>query len=364
MVSEHEVTFEELADWVDGRLEPAARQRVDAHLATGCPSCQGDLAWLRRFQEAGRVEGYVQPPARLVAGAKASYRLRRARPCLRTWLPHARRLAPALGAAFLVLAFALYLVRTPTVFARSASVASAPRSLEASTAEGLAWRPLGSGDVLGEGQRIRAAGEATVVLFDGSTLCMQPGAEVALSSLRSGLLGIARRVVLQQTAGTVRYDVPPMPRDLASLHVQSPTTTVAVQGTSFVVSVGPGGETSVEVLAGTVAVAGSLDSTMLAAGEAASIEAGGPVRLRATAVATPGATQEQSSAAPSATRMPRAAPHRPGGPTVVGTAAPQPTAGPSGPRPTQTSTAGGEGPGRLGTPGPGATGSPRAGPGG
>ncbi len=291
-MSEHAITFEELADWLDGKLEPAARERVEAHLASGCASCRGDLAWLRRFKEAGRLDGFVQPPARLVAGAKASYRARRARP--RAWLR--RRLTPALG-ALLVAAIAVYLVCTPTVFARSAAVGGAPGALQASPAEGTAARPLGPGDRLAEGERIEAAREATVALFDGTTLTMQPGAEVAFTSLRSGLFGVARQVVLYQAAGTVRYDVPPMAGGLAALRVQSPSGTVAVHGTCFVVSVGPGPVTTVEVLAGVVAVSGALDSATLAEGEAASLGPGAPirVRLRATPAATPGARARGAS---------------------------------------------------------------------
>ena len=41
-------TFEQLTDYIDGRLAPDDVAEVEAHLASGCAACQTNLDWLRQ----------------------------------------------------------------------------------------------------------------------------------------------------------------------------------------------------------------------------------------------------------------------------------------------------------------------------
>ncbi len=364
-MSDHAITFEALADWLDGRLEPGERRGVDDHLATGCTACGQSLAWLRRFEEAGRLQGYVQPPAHLVARAKASYRARPARAARSLW--QGWRLAPALGALALAAAILLALVGTPTVFAREAVVASAAGRVEAGTGGG-SWQPIGQDERLHEGERIRAVeGPATVALYGGATLEMEPGAEVTLASLRSGLFGVAQQVTLYQAGGAVAYDVPSLRAGLESFQVQTATGLVAVHGTRFVVRVTATAQTMVTVMQGSVLVTGPLDSAAVTTGEAVLIEAGAPLQLQPTPApaATPQARpsgQPGNGPGPAATPKP-AQTAQPGGPGPGATLSPQPDPGGAGtPRPAATAQAGPP-PAEAGTarpqPTPGAEGTAR-----
>ena len=281
-MSRHSVSWENLIDWLDGRLEPQAAQELGEHLATGCPGCQADLAWLRRFEAATRAE-VVEPPGEVVGRVKAGYRTRRARlgqARRRLWPSRLPRLAPALGALLLLVAAIAYLFWTPAAFARQAVLTMAEGTVEAASSATGGWEVVTPKGQLREGERVRAVdGGAIVALFDGSQLQLQPGAELTLASLRSGLLGGVYRVAIYQTAGTVRYDVPALPSARSTFRVQSPAALISVEGTTFVVVVDSASQTRVTVLAGSVSATGAVDRVLLGQSQAAVIRARARIRL-------------------------------------------------------------------------------------
>jgi hypothetical protein len=204
-----------------------------------------------------------------------------------------RQLAVAV-AAVLVVAFgvASYLSQVPTLFARQALLAAVQGTAEARRAGDLEWRTLEEGARLGEGEQVRVAGGlAILTLFDGTLLEMQPGTELTLTSLRSGLLGATYRIQLTQLAGSVDYDVVPLRSPLSSFEAQAPTVRVSVHGTRFVITVETDVETKVTVLQGRVQVESAVESKELAEREVAIIPADAPLvllpTLTPTATATP-----------------------------------------------------------------------------
>ena len=324
----HAVPFEQLADWVDGRLDPQTERKVQSHLAAGCPACERDLAWLRRVTEAARTDQTVQPPAEAVAQVVALYRPYRQRAALqRRPMGRIRWRQLALGvAAMLIVAFAVasYLSQVPTVFAREALLAAVQGTAQARPAGGLEWRTLQQGARLGEGEQVRVAGGlAVVTLFDGTLLEMQPGTELTLTSLRSGLLGATYRIQVNQLAGSVDYDVAPLRSHLCSFEAQAPTVRVSVHGTRFVITVQTEVETKVTVLQGRVRVESAVESKELAEREVAIVPADAPLvllpTLTPTATATPAVlpTEGASATAPSAVEPGRSAPPATAVPTQV-----------------------------------------------
>lgn len=307
-MNNHPVSFENLADWLDGRLAPADRQAVDAHLATGCTACGAELAWLRRFVMAARVEA-VEPPASLVGRAKALYRVRMSPQ------PRAGRLAnwPLLTqalAALLVLAVgaSLFLSQVPTLIAQGATLVAAQGTVEVRISPEGAWQPVSPGSRLTEGTSLRSAGgRATLALFEGSSLEMQPGSEITLSTLRSGLFGGSRRVALYQESGTVDYDVPHGRGWPSSFAAQSPTALVTVRGTRFIIEVQSREQTQVTVLRGAVEARGAVDRVIVGEQRRVIVSAGEPVRLM-PAPPEPGGPREPLPATlpPAPTRGPQA----------------------------------------------------------
>ncbi len=274
-------TFENLVDWLEGRLDPATHQAVDAHIATGCPICAKDVNWLRRFRAAARNDTLATPSPALVARVKSLYspeRFRRAAPVRPWWAIFAQRPALAIGALLVILALSvtLYLGRLPALLGRDAWLAALQGTIEMQPAERSDWQTISPGQALRDGDKVRAVeGAALLLLFDGSRVELHAGTELMLSSMRSGLFGKPYRIALQQSSGYAYYTVAPLQSPRSSFEVQSPTALVAVRGTSFAIAVENASETRVVVLAGRVQVESAETKVVLSEREAALISSAG-----------------------------------------------------------------------------------------
>lgn len=55
--------FEQVIDYVDGRLTPAAAERVAAHLASDCAACAETRSWYEQVRAVAASDDTVAPPA-------------------------------------------------------------------------------------------------------------------------------------------------------------------------------------------------------------------------------------------------------------------------------------------------------------
>lgn len=58
----HCPTFEQLVDFLDGRLAPAPGAAVERHVALGCNQCGGNVAWYGRVKRVAASDDSVEPP--------------------------------------------------------------------------------------------------------------------------------------------------------------------------------------------------------------------------------------------------------------------------------------------------------------
>jgi hypothetical protein len=58
----HCPTFEQLVDFLDGRLALAPAAAVERHVALGCIQCDGDVAWSGRVKRVAASDDSVEPP--------------------------------------------------------------------------------------------------------------------------------------------------------------------------------------------------------------------------------------------------------------------------------------------------------------
>jgi hypothetical protein len=277
----HPVSFDNLADWLDGRLDVAASRAVEQHLAQGCRTCETDLAWLRRIGAAARlVQSAVEPPPQAVARAKG---LAHTRPAwhivaprwarLSAWSP---RWALALAAGVVLLVGAGLLAQVPFL-ERGAVLSALQGTAELRSVDGD-WRSAQAGAGLHAGEGLRVTqGTAVLTLFDGSVLEAHAGAELVLPALSASASASGVRVAIDQHSGVVGYDVAPLWGLFSSFRVQSPTALVQVRGTRFVVTIESQTESKVEVLEGRVVVANALESQVLNQREVAVVPASAPV---------------------------------------------------------------------------------------
>jgi len=236
------------------------------------------------------------------------------------WSP---RVATAL--TLLLLCFAIGLSWAPDLLSAEATVLAVKGAAGLRSAGSVAWQPAREGARLHEGDGVRAfEGAVALGVFDGSCLSLEPGAELILTGVRSGLFGIAVRVEVSQSLGAVAYDVKALRGPWSSFKVASPAAWVSVRGTRFVVIVHSSDESRVEVLEGSVEVVNEGSHETLVQNEVVIVAAGAaPVHL------------------PSLTPAPKPGGTNSPGPRPTGTDAPRPRALPPEPllAPTVTVTA-------------------------
>jgi len=113
---------------------------------------------------------------------------------------------------------------------------------------------LARGAILTPGDEIDTTGGGRVVidLSDGSQVVVLPGSRVIFGDYRNAA---SLRELLQITLGRIRVKINHFQGKPNPYRIKSPTASIAVRGTEFIVSVEPLGETRVVVLEGAVEVA-------------------------------------------------------------------------------------------------------------
>jgi len=146
---------------------------------------------------------------------------------------------------------------------------------------GTAFAPALDGDILAGGDVVRAnqQGRAVLTFFEGSTLSIEPGSEVHVTSLaRTGASGL--QVTIEQTIGRTWASVNKLSTPDSRFEIKTPTSTAVVRGTLFLTTVAiVNGQTvtTIETVEGTVvaqAVAGG--ETTVTAGTQVQIQQGQP----------------------------------------------------------------------------------------
>lgn len=117
-----------------------------------------------------------------------------------------------------------------------------------------AYVPATDGQVLAEGDRARtdAAGHGVVNFFDGSSLELDSGTEIAVTTVETRDGGAFAS--LSQTIGRTWSSIRKQPNANSRYEIKTPAATAVVRGTGFEVLVGPDGATIVRVADGTVTV--------------------------------------------------------------------------------------------------------------
>ena len=105
--------------------------------------------------------------------------------------------------------------------------------------------PLSDGDVVGAGDSVRTAADshAVLTLFDGSTIELEPGTEVAITDLEASPSG-DKIVELTQIAGTTWHVVTHLISSSSRYEIHATSLTAAVRGTAFAITIPPDGQSA------------------------------------------------------------------------------------------------------------------------
>lgn len=131
------------------------------------------------------------------------------------------------------------------------------------------WQAASESAPITAGAQIRTQTQSTakLALFDGSVMSLEEATQVTILEAQETQGGPCT-IVLEQSAGSVRYSVQPLPDTRSRFEVHTPVAVIRVRGTEFVVNVArDSGATRVNVVEGQVAVSAGDETTILNAGE-------------------------------------------------------------------------------------------------
>ncbi|MBI4771939.1 MAG: FecR domain-containing protein, partial [Chloroflexi bacterium] len=312
MSSSDHLPFEQLADFVEGRLAAEATAAVEAHLASGCALCSGQAAFLRRLFRAIQAAAWPAPPAQVHRRAVKAFRSLASQPSPRARRPAWGPLAAALAGVVLLIAVVRSLAPQAAYAAALTDVAGA---VEVRLAPNAEWRPPVTGQTLPAGAEIRTAagGQASLVFPGGDRLRLAANTHLTLTALtqQAGRWQIA----LVQASGRTQHQVGP---DTARYQVQTPAGEAVAHGTRFDVQVEADGITTVSVSEGVVSVTTRIGSVTVSPGYAARLAPGSAPTLVPAGTATPLMTPSP----PALTASPTASPVLPS-PTASATRTPR-----------------------------------------
>ena len=203
------------------------------------------------------------------------------------------------------------------------------------------FRPGAQGQDLVVGDRVRTdtTGNALVTYFEGTTAEVSPSSVVTVERISTGQDGQAQNLTLQQLAGEVVYRLTRALRPGATVEIRTPSAVATVRGTALRVTVGPGGETRIEVFSGKVEVAAGGIIIVLYAGTFTDVLPGQPPTPAAPFTLLPSQPPISLTAPPDpAAGVSPDARGTPGGGTAVPGMPPPPSATPTTPTPSPSPT--------------------------
>jgi len=125
------------------------------------------------------------------------------------------------------------------------------------------------------GTRVKTSPDSTALLtfFDGSTLTLEPGAELEIQQLQSDD-DKAVTIVLKQWMGRTWSQVVKMVDKGSRYEIETPTAIALVRGTKFLLDVDEEGKTREETTEGLVSVVALGEEVLVPAGQMTFVEPG------------------------------------------------------------------------------------------
>ena len=346
------ISFENLIDFVDGRLDAATSKQIEEHLTGECESCESDLSWLQETLSLMRSDDWVAPPANLNTTLVSAFQKQIAtiepKPKLiekiAAFFAPRPQLAWGAAAVLILIVFFVAFSIGGRAAGKEVTAVAAVGTVEVRTQESGEWAAVEVDSTYSAGDALRTGENSTVVLTyeDGSTTIIEANSEVHIMEMSSGRNG--QVTILAQMVGRSRHDVDELQGNDSLFEVRTPSASVTVLGTIFTVDVDQEGNSIVWVGEGMVAVSAGGQTAWLMTGESTYVQVGGvPATATATASPTPTETataEEQGLFATPEDRPDTPTPDSylpPTSPTSTQTASPEPTES-STPSPTPTDT--------------------------
>ncbi len=264
--SDH-ISFEQLADFVDGRLSTAEVAQVEAHLGADCATCQQEVAWLQETT-AVMAEAWQAPPRVVRANVLRAFRhYVPANGRLETVeadqppTPWLRRLfKPRLSWVTAVIAVIVLFLASGSfyrswaeeVVLHSATVVEMSGTAEMQRVGSDSWQPVTINSRLSPGDKIRTGedGEAGLRFFENNITYLTSNTQIEIIAFSDRRDGGERIITLKQLSGQIFSSGWPPGSELTYLVITSPQSVMTVQALGYDLMVDAGGNTEVSVING------------------------------------------------------------------------------------------------------------------
>jgi hypothetical protein len=260
-------TFEQLADYVDGRLPAGEAAQLADHLAGGCTACQEEIGWLQQTT-ALMAEQWETPTRAVRANVHRAFRhyvpangesqpakpQRRPVPIFQRLFQHRLRLVTALIlVVFLMFASGrFYQGWAEEVIQNAALLVEISGSAEYLPSGETAWKPLTNNILLDAGDKVRTGEDGSIGLqfFENNITYLGPNTQIELIVYSVRRDGQERVITLEQSTGQIYSSGWPPGTELTYLSVRTPQAVVAVQALGYDVVIDSGGKTEISVING------------------------------------------------------------------------------------------------------------------
>ena len=138
------------------------------------------------------------------------------------------------------------------------------------------WERAENGTTLKAGARIQLASSSNAILtfFNGTTVELEPGADIVVEQLEVGSQNQPTVIVLRQWFGKTWSRVAQLADPGSRYEIQTPSATIMVRGTVFTTEVDITGTARVQTIEGLVSVSAQGEEVYLPAGQQTEVESG------------------------------------------------------------------------------------------
>lgn len=195
---------------------------------------------------------------------------------------------PVIGIVVLVVASMLFsnmfgLWSPAPVLAKPCIMSTLSGSVKLQEADSDVWLSGTDGMILGSGSRIKTDSDSHALLtfFDGSTIKLEPGANIEIKEIKYSKQRDTG-IIVKQLNGVTWSHVSSSLEGKSRFRIETPSAEVTVQGTLFTVAVDESGSTKVAAIKGSVTVSAQKQEIRLAANQQTSVDAGAAPALPIT----------------------------------------------------------------------------------
>jgi len=260
-------TFEQLADYVDGRLPVDVAARLENHLAGGCAACEEEIGWLRQTT-AVMAEQWETPTRAVRANVHRAFRHYvpangnqepakpngRPIPLIQRLFQHPLRLFTALAAVVVLLLVSGQFYRgwAQDVVQNTALLVELSGTAEYQPSGENTWKPLTNNILLDAGDKVRTGQDGSIGLqfFENNITYLGPNTQVEIIAFSARRDGQERVITLEQFSGQIYSSGWPPSTQFTHLSVRTPEAVVAVQALGYDVAIDTDGETEISVING------------------------------------------------------------------------------------------------------------------